>query len=87
MYYTTAKCDLVSGGRCELLSSVDPAYVKPYGCNPPMYCQSNADCPGTGECYIDTCYYYANYWAYPECRVNADCASGICTSDSFQCAQ
>jgi len=60
-----------------------------YGCNNPLNCASDADCPMDGVCMISTCYYYSpdDDFAYPECNDDSLCEFGDCNFETGMCEE
>ena len=60
-----------------------------YGCNNPLECSSDADCPMSGVCMISTCVYLsvADDFVYPECNGDSQCELGDCNFETGTCVE
>lgn len=79
-----ANCE--TSGACQLDSWDFTVDVKIYGCEYPIECTNDADCPASdGTCILGTCYYNNNS-GYPECAVDSDCfGTGACDFGAGKC--
>lgn len=95
---TEAVCDMVGGGVflnlgqceagvCQTQYSVVESAVLENGCYMPIECDIQGECPGSGQCVFNNCYYFGG--DYPECLSSADCLTNVgqyCNPSTLMCA-
>jgi hypothetical protein len=76
-------------GSCQLDYWASTISEATYGCQNPLSCSSDADCPLDGTCMISSCYYGNPMpdFTYPECNADSSCPYGTCNMTTGTCIE